>query len=115
MPPMGPMPKPKNILLFCQVERPPTFPKPSCVREGTRDLFMFTKQKMEELGIDPTINWLIPTGCLNRCGFGPVMLVEPGEFMYVDLTKEKIERILKEHIQGGKPVEEYLIPQEFWA
>lgn len=108
------MPKPKNILFLCQVERPPHFPKPSCVRDGTRDLFAFTQRKMEELGLEPTLYWLVPTGCLNRCRFGPVMLVEPGEYMYVELTPEKIERILKEHIIGGTPVEEYLIPAEYW-
>jgi len=43
------------------------------------------------------------------------MLVEPGQYMYVDLDKEKIEKILKEHIIGGNPVKEYLIPEEFWA
>jgi len=109
------MQKPKNIIFMCQVKRPPSFPKPSCVREGKEDLFSYTKQKMEELGIDPETNWLVPTGCLNRCKFGPVMLVEPGEFMYVDLDKEKIDKILKEHIINGNPVKEYLIPEEFWA
>ncbi|MEO1927076.1 MAG: (2Fe-2S) ferredoxin domain-containing protein [Nautiliaceae bacterium] len=109
------MPKPKNIIYMCQQRRPPNFPKPSCVREGSEDLFPFTQQKMMELGIDPMTNWIVPTGCLNRCSFGPVMIVEPGSYMYVDLTKEKIERILKEHIIEGNPIKEYLIPEEFWA
>jgi (2Fe-2S) ferredoxin len=34
--------------------------------------------------------------------------------MYVELTKEKIDRIIDEHIIGEKPVEEYLIDEEFW-
>ena len=42
------------------------------------------------------------------------MLVEPGHYMYVELTKEKIDRIIDEHIIGGKPVEEYLIDEEYW-
>jgi len=109
------MPKPKNIIFMCQVKRPPSFPKPSCVREGKEDLFPYTQQKMMEMGINPMENWIVPTGCLNRCNFGPVMLVEPGSYMYVDLDKEKIDRILEEHIKNGKPVEEYLIPEEFWA
>ena len=109
------MPKAKNIIYMCQVKRPPTFPKPSCVREGKEDLLPFTQQKMMEMGIDPMVNWIVPTGCLNRCNFGPVMMVEPGSYMYVDLDKEKIERILKEHIIDGNPIKEYLIPEEFWA
>jgi (2Fe-2S) ferredoxin len=109
------MPKPKNIIFMCQVKRPPSFPKPSCVREGKEDLFQYAQQRMMELGIDTETNWIVPTGCLNRCKFGPVMLVEPGEYMYVDLDKEKIDRILQEHIINGNPVAEYLIPEEFWA
>ena len=109
------MPKPKNIIFMCQVKRPPNFPKPSCVRDGKEDLFPYTQQKMMEMGIDPLTNWIVPTGCLNRCNFGPVMLVEPGSYMYVDLDKEKIDRILEEHIKNGNPVKEYLIPEEFWA
>ena len=109
------MPKPKNIIYMCQVKRPSSFPKPSCVREGKEDLFPYTQQKMMELGIDPMVNWIVPTGCLNRCNFGPVMMVEPGSYMYVDLDKEKIDRILKEHIIEGNLVKEYLISEEFLA
>jgi (2Fe-2S) ferredoxin len=43
------------------------------------------------------------------------MTVEPGSFMYVDLTKEKIDEIFEKHIKNGEPVKEYLIPEEFWA
>jgi (2Fe-2S) ferredoxin len=57
----------------------------------------------------------IQTGCLNRCQQGPVMLVEPGHTMYVGLTKEKIDRIIEEHIIGGKVVEEYVVPSEVWG
>jgi len=42
------------------------------------------------------------------------MLVEPGHVMYVGLDKGKIERIVDEHIIGGKVVEEYVIPEELW-
>ena len=38
---------------------------------------------------------------------GPLMLVEPGHFMYASLSKEKIDRIVEEHILGGNPVEEF--------
>jgi (2Fe-2S) ferredoxin len=43
------------------------------------------------------------------------MTVEPGSFMYVDLTKEKIDEIFEKHIKNGEPVKEYLIPEEFWS
>jgi (2Fe-2S) ferredoxin len=43
------------------------------------------------------------------------MLVEPGHTMYVGLTKEKISRIIDEHIIGGNVVQEYVIPAEVWG
>jgi (2Fe-2S) ferredoxin len=43
------------------------------------------------------------------------MLVEPGHVMYTGLDKSKIDRIIDEHIIGGTPVEEYIVPQELWS
>jgi len=33
----------------------------------------------------------------------------------VNLTKEKIDRIIEEHIIGGNIVTEYVIPDEMWG
>ena len=56
----------------------------------------------------------IQTGCMNRCNAGPIMLVEPGHVMYTGLDKDKITRIIEEHIIGGNIVEEYVIDSELW-
>jgi (2Fe-2S) ferredoxin len=92
-------------------------PKPSCVRHDdpeSQQLFQHLAQQLMMKGIIGTVQ-PVQTGCLGRCQQGPVMLVEPGHTMYVDLTKEKIDRIIEEHILGGKVVEEYVIPEEFWG
>jgi (2Fe-2S) ferredoxin len=57
----------------------------------------------------------IQTGCLGRCMYGPVMLVEPDHVLYTALTPEKIDRIIEEHLVGGQIVEEYVIPDEAWG
>ncbi len=107
-------PRPKYSVYMCQVKRPPNFPKPSCVREGREDLLPYIQEKVMSKELFQAIS-VIPTGCLNRCQFGPVMIVEPGSYMYVDLTKEKIDEIFEKHLINGEPVQEYLIPEEFWA
>jgi (2Fe-2S) ferredoxin len=92
-------------------------PKPSCVKANdaeSQQLFQHLAQTLMQKGIIGTVS-PIQTGCLNRCQQGPVMLVEPGHTMYVGLTKEKIDRIIDEHILGGKVVEEYVIPSEVWG
>lgn len=110
------MPQPAFYIFKCEQSAPPGFPKPSCVNPNdpeSQQLFQYLAQKLMEKGIIATVQ-PVRTGCLNRCQLGPVMLVEPGHFMYVGLNKEKIDRIIEEHIIGGKPVEEYLIPKEYW-
>lgn len=107
-------PRPKYMVYMCQVKRPPNFPKPSCVRDGNEDLLPYLQQQVMEKNLIQAIT-PVPTGCLNRCNFGPVMTVEPGNFMYVDLTKEKIDEIIQKHFVDGNPVEEYLIPAEWWG
>jgi len=108
------MPQPAFYMFMCSVERPPQFPKPSCINAATRDLFQYAAQKLMEKGVMNTVQ-PVQTGCLNRCAQGPVMLVEPGHHMYAGLNKEKIDRIIDEHILGGNAVEDLLIPSEMWG
>jgi len=107
------IPQPAFYIFKCEQSAPPGMPKPSCVTDDTKDLFQHLGMKLMEKGLIATVQ-PIRTGCMNRCQQGPVMLVEPGHHMYVGLTKEKIDRIIDEHIIGEEPVTEYLIPEEFW-
>ena len=52
------------------------------------------------------------TGCIGICQYEPVVEVfQPGKekVTYVKMTAEKAEKVVKEHIKGGKVVEEYTI------
>ena len=107
------IPQPSFYIFKCEQSAPPGMPKPSCVNQNTRELFGYMANKLMTLGITTTVT-PVRTACLNRCQLGPVMLVEPGHYMYVGLTKEKIDKIIEEHILNENPVEEFLIPSEFW-
>ena len=111
------IPQPAFYILKCEQSAPPGMPKPSCVKADdpeSQELFMHLAQSLMMKGIVGTVS-PVKTGCLNRCALGPVMLVEPGHTMYVGLTKEKIDRIIDEHIIGGNIVSEYVVPEEMWA
>jgi (2Fe-2S) ferredoxin len=108
------MPQPAFYIFKCEQSAPPGFPKPSCVTPHTQDLFNHLAQTLMEKGIMGTVQ-PIRTSCLGRCQMGPVMLVEPGHTMYAGLDKDKINRIIDEHIIGGNVVEELTIPKEFWG
>ncbi len=52
------------------------------------------------------------TGCIGICQYEPVVEVfQAGKekVTYVKMTAEKADKVLKEHIKGGKVVEEYTI------
>jgi len=111
------IPQPAFYIFKCQQSAPPGMPKPSCVKADdpeSQQLFQHMAQALMQKGIIATVT-PIQTGCLNRCQQGPVMLVEPGHTMYVGLTKEKIDRIIDEHIIGGTVVSEYVIAEEAWG
>ena len=56
------------------------------------------------------------TGCVGTCYLEPIVDVynDEGalEARYVKCTTDKVEKIVEEHLIGGKPVEEYVIPAE---
>ena len=111
------VPQPAFYIFKCQQSAPPGMPKPSCVSQNdpeSQQLFQHLGQRLMTKGLIQTV-MPIQTGCLGRCQLGPVMLVEPGHTMYVGLTRDKIDRIIDEHIIGGRVVEEYVVPEEMWG
>ena len=52
------------------------------------------------------------TGCIGICQYEPVVeIFQAGKekVTYVKMTAEKVEKVLKEHIKGGKVVRSYTI------
>ncbi|MFT5659772.1 MAG: (2Fe-2S) ferredoxin [Sulfurimonas sp.] len=107
------IPQPAFYIFKCEQSAPPGMPKPSCVTPDSEGLFQYAAKKLMMEGVMMTAP-IIRTSCMNRCAQGPIMLIEPGHTMYVGLTEERIDRIITEHIIGGKVVEEYVIAEEFW-
>ena len=71
----------------------------------------FEKQlKANNLDTELTI-----TGCVGTCYLEPIVDVyeDNGDLTrYVKVQPDKVEKIVEEHIKGGKPVEEYAITEE---
>ncbi len=111
------IPQPAFYIFKCQQSAPPGMPKPSCVSQNnpeSAEIFQHLAQTLMQKGIIGTVQ-PIQSSCLNRCQQGPVMLVEPGHTMYTELTKEKITRIVDEHIIGGNVVAEFVISEDMWG
>jgi len=43
-------------------------------------------------------------GCLDQCGYGPMVVVYPEAVWYWGVRTEDAEEIVREHLIGGRPV-----------
>ncbi len=72
------------------------------------------KRLVRELGLeDPArpegIVLRTKADCLRLCAGGPILLIWPEGTVYGGVSPERIESILREHVIGGKPIEQWII------
>ena len=47
--------------------------------------------------------------CLRICAEGPILLIWPEGIVYGGVTPERLERILREHVIGGQPINSWIL------
>ena len=85
--------------------------KPECApREEGLASWNYLKKRLEQLGLTRAeeVVYRTKANCLRVCHQGPIAVVYPEGTWYHSVTPEVLERIIREHLIGGNPVEEYM-------
>jgi len=97
-------------IFICTNRRPEGHHRGSCAGRGGDALRDRMKSRAKELGI-PNIR-VNSAGCMERCEFGPVVVIYPEGVWYRPTTAADVDEILAVHVQGGGRVDRLMLTEK---
>jgi NADH:ubiquinone oxidoreductase subunit F (NADH-binding)/(2Fe-2S) ferredoxin len=78
-----------------------------CVPFGAFKVLKAFEEAVKEFGVEKKCK-VAKTGCVGTCSVGPVVVIEPGDYLYQGVTPEKVREIVRDHIVLGLPMKDML-------
>ena len=95
-------------VFVCTNRRPDGHAKGSCAEKGSERLRNYMKARAKELGL-PRVR-INSAGCLDRCEFGPAIVIYPEGVWYRVRNESDVDAVLEKHLAQRGCAEDLMLP-----